>query len=327
MKNPYYSGPASDHFDGLRFVGPGGPATDKSRADLLKWRLGARKRPPWPKTFPSPFADRPPARVPGAEIRVSFVGHASFFVQTHGFNLLIDPVWSQRASPFRFAGPRRLNRPGVAFDDLPPLDAILVSHNHYDHMDAATLKRLRAANPCPVLTPLGNDAILRAIDPAIEARAHDWGERADIGPLRIHFEPALHWSARWLNDRRMALWCAFVIETPVSKIYHVADTAFGDGAIFEALREKHGAIDFAHLPIGAYAPRWFMRAQHVDPHESVAIFRIVGARRAIGHHWGTFRLTDEPIGEPVEKLTHALARENIAPERFAAARPGQVFVF
>ncbi len=324
MKNPYYSGPPSDHFDGLRFVAPGG-SRDKSRRELLKWQWGSRNRPPWPKTFPSPFADRPPPRVDGARLRVTFVGHASFLVQTHGVNLLIDPVWSDRASPFRFAGPKRVNAPGVALDDLPSLDAILVSHNHYDHMDADTLKRLAVARPCPVLTPLGNDTILQAIDPRIAAQAHDWGARVDVGALRVHFESALHWSARGLNDRRMALWCAFVIETPSAKIYHIADTAFGDGSVFEALREKHGAVDLAHLPIGAYAPRWFMRAQHVDPDESVAIFRLVGARRAIGHHWGTFRLTDEPIMEPAEKLGRALARESVAPERFRAARPGEAF--
>lgn len=322
MKNPYYSGPLSEHFDGLRFIPPGG-ARDKTRADLLKWQWGARTRPAWPKNFPAPERDTPPARVNGADIRVSYIGHASMLIQTHGINLLVDPVWAERASPFRFAGPRRVNAPGMRFDDLPPLDAILVSHNHYDHMDAATLKLLAIARPCPVLTPLGNDTILRAIDARIDARAFDWGARADIGPLRIHFEPALHWSARGLNDRRMALWCAFLIETPSANIYHVADTAFGDGAIFHALREKHTRVDLAILPIGAYAPRWFMRAQHVDPDESLAIFQIVGAECALAHHWGTFRLTDEPILEPVEKLAAALARENIAPERFATKRPGQ----
>ncbi|MDE2365065.1 MAG: MBL fold metallo-hydrolase [Hyphomicrobiales bacterium] len=323
-RNPYYSGPPSDHFDGERFFLPGGKRTDKSRADLARWQFGERNRPAWPKQFPAGPPDRPPPRVDGARLRVTHVGHASFLVQTQGVNLLIDPVWSQRASPLQRIGPRRVNAPGLLFEDLPPLDAVLVSHNHYDHMDSATLKRLAAARPCPVLTPLGNDAILRKIDRRIEAHAFDWGEVADIGPVRVHFEPAQHWSARRLSDRRMALWCAFVIETGAGKLYHIADTGYGDGEIFRALHRKHGAMRLAHIPIGAYEPRWFMRDQHIDPEEAVRIFQDIDAGQAIGHHWGTFRLTDEAIDEPPRRLAVALERAGVEAERFRASRPGEV---
>ena len=173
-RNPYYSGPPSDHFDGERFFLPGGKRTDKSRADLLRWQFGERNRPAWPASFPAGPADRPPERVEGAPLRVTHVGHASFLVQTLGVNLLIDPVWSERASPFQWLGPKRVNAPGIGFEDLPPLDAILVSHNHYDHMDKATLVRLVRQRPCPVLTPLGNESILRPMDGALEARAFDF---------------------------------------------------------------------------------------------------------------------------------------------------------
>lgn len=317
-ENPYYQGPESTHFDGLRFhLGP--LTRDKSRGDLLAWRFGG-ERAAWPASFPSPHQDHPPQRVEGDAIRVSYVGHASVLIQTHGVNLLIDPVWSERASPFTFAGPRRVNDPGVALEHLPPLDAVLVSHNHYDHLDLATLARLGARR---ILTPLGNDVIIRdTVGPNV-AEAHDWGARVPVGPgVFVHFEPAYHWSARGVLDRRMALWCAFVIETPSGAIYHIADTGFGDGAIFHRMREKHGGFKLAILPIGAYAPRWFMRDQHVDPEEAVRIMEICGARRAMAHHWGTFQLTDEPIDEPPQKLAEALARENIAPERFTALRPG-----
>jgi L-ascorbate metabolism protein UlaG (beta-lactamase superfamily) len=275
---------------------------------------------------PEAAQDRPPARVEGADIRISYVGHASLLIQTHGVNLLVDPVWSERASPVSFAGPKRVNAPGITLDDLPPLDAVLVSHNHYDHLDAAALSWLARERPAPVLTPLGNDTIMKGADAAIDARAYDWGARVEVARgVFVHFEPAYHWSARGLFDRRMALWCAFAIETPSGRIYHIADTAFADGAIFRAMREKHGAFDLAILPIGAYEPRWFMKAQHINPQEAVGIFEIVGAQRAMAHHWGTFQLTDEDIEAPPRALQAAMTQGGIAEERFRVFRPGEVF--
>ena len=326
VRNPYYDGPVSDHYDGLRFRVPG-VTREKSLADLVRWRFGGDKQ-PWPERFPSPFSDKPPARVEGGDLRVSYIGHASVLLQTHGLNILIDPVWSQRASPFGFTGPKRVNDPGVALKDLPPLDAVLVSHNHYDHLDMATLSAL-AGNPrTRFLTPLGNDAIMRDGDAAIRAQAYDWSTRVEIGAgVFVHFEPAYHWSARGLFDRRMALWCAFVIETPSGKIYHVADTGFADGAIFRQMRDKYGGFRLAILPIGAYEPRWFMREQHINPDEAVAILQLCGAERAMAHHWGTFQLTDEAIGEPPQRLAQALLKNAIAPERFQVKRPGEVLEF
>src|ERR1700730_7864212 len=179
----YYQGPVSDHFDGNRFFDPFG-APPRSRGDLLRWladrhRRGTRSK--WPGSAPSPYADQPPARVAGAGGRVSFVGHASWLIQTAGLNMLLDPVWSKRASPFRFVGPQRVNDPGIAFADLPPIDVVLVSHGHYDHLDLATLSRLATAHRARVITPLGNDTIMRNHDPAIGAEAHDWENRVDIG--------------------------------------------------------------------------------------------------------------------------------------------------
>ncbi|MCC2108741.1 MAG: MBL fold metallo-hydrolase, partial [Hyphomicrobiales bacterium] len=195
-RNPYYSGPPSDHFDGARFFLPGGRSTDKSRRDLLRWRFQSRELPAWPSEYPGLPRDKPPPRVHGAALRATFVGHATFLIQTQGVNLLVDPVWSERASPLRFAGPKRVNPPGIDFDDLPPLDAILLTHNHYDHMDMATLKRLAHQRPCPIVTPLGNDTILTKAIAKVDARAYDWGDVVRIGPLAVHLVPAQHWSAR-----------------------------------------------------------------------------------------------------------------------------------
>jgi len=324
-RNPYYSGPPSDHFNGERFFLPGGRSTDKSRLDLLRWRFRSRNLPEWPKIYPGLPQDRPPQRVEGGALRVTFVGHATFLIQTQGVNFLLDPVWSERTSPLSFAGPKRVNPPGIAFEDLPPLDAILLTHNHYDHMDVATLARLKRERPCPIITPLGNDTILRKVIRQVDARAFDWGDSVDVGGVRVHLTPAQHWSARGLYDRRMALWCGFVLETGAGKIYIAGDTGYGDGHLFRDIFVKHGAMRLALLPIGAYEPRWFMREQHVDPEEAVRMFQDVDAKAALGYHWGTFRLTDEAIDEPPKRLAIALERAGIAPERFRAARPGEVF--
>ena len=323
-RNRYYAGPASDHFDGSRFFQAGG-ARDRSVADLLRWRLGGAGA-PWPKSRPSLFRDRPSARVEGGALRVVALGHASFLIQTRGLNLLIDPVFAERASPSQWIGPRRVNAPGVAFDDLPPIDAVLVSHNHYDHLDLATLSALNKRDRPRILTPLGNDAIMAAHDRALAGEAFDWGARVALSAeVAVHFEPAYHWSARGLGDRRMALWCAFAIETPDGAIYCIGDTGFGDGAIFRDVRRKHGPPRLALIPIGAYEPRWFMRDYHIDPAEAVKVFALCGARAAIGHHWGTFQLTDEAIDAPPEALAAALREAGVEPARFQALLPGEVW--
>lgn len=322
--NRYYQGPPSDHFDGVRFFNTGQPSTDRSLGDILRWRWGER-RAPWPKgvevspATPEPVVDR---------LRVTMVGHATLLVQVAGVNLLTDPVWSDRASPVQFAGPRRVTRPGIAFDDLPPIHAVLLSHNHYDHLDLVTLRRLHDRHRPAMIMPLGNDAIVRRGIPDARIVVGDWGDRIAISDgIATTLTRANHWSARGVGDRRMALWAGHFVDTPAGSVWFAGDTGYGDGAIFREIRERHGAPKVALIPIGAYEPRWFMTSQHVNPAEAVSIMQDVGAERAIGIHWGTFQLTDEPRDAPLSALSSALSAVGQPPERFVPAHPGDVFDF
>jgi L-ascorbate metabolism protein UlaG (beta-lactamase superfamily) len=287
---------------------------------VLRWQFGGgRQRAAWPGWAPSPFTDMPPRRVTGNRVRLSFVGHASWLIQTSGLNILIDPVWSMRASPLAWAGPKRHNDPGIAFDALPPIDIVLVSHGHYDHLDIATLSKLAAKFAPRVIAPLGNDLTMRNADRAIKAEAFDWDDRVELGSgIAVTLVPTRHWSARGLFDRNKALWASFVLETPAGKVYIVCDSGYGDGNHFRRVRQAHGTLRLAILPIGAYEPRWFMKDQHMNPSDAVKALADCGAEQALAHHHGTFQLTDEAIDAPVIALDAALDEARTPRE------PGQV---
>ncbi len=323
--NPYFSGPRSDHFNGRRFFNPGGVLPSDFRG-LLKWQLTERGT-RWPRRFDSPFTPAvPEPRLEGGRLRVTMVGHASLLIQTSGLNLLTDPVWSDRVSPLSFVGPKRVNAPGINLDDLPPVDIVLVTHNHYDHLDLSTLKQIHERHRPLFITPLGNDTIIRKAIPDARFEVTDWGDHTGLsGGVSVFTEACHHWSARWSSDRRMALWAAFVIKTPHGNIYHVGDTGFHDGINYRKAAEKHAAFRLAILPIGAYEPRWFMAGQHQNPQEAVAGMQLANAAHAVGHHWGTFRLTNEAIEAPRHALEQALEQAGIADHRFRPLRPGEIF--
>jgi len=323
-----YSGPVSDHFDGTHFFDPDG-VPPKSLADLFRWQTGSqRERAVWPDWAPSPYADAPPARVDGAKVRLSFVGHASWLLQTAGLNILVDPVWSMRVSPVSWAGPKRHNDPGIAFVALPKVDVVLVSHGHYDHLDTPTLSRLAATSGPRVITPLGNDLTMREADQTIKAESFDWHDRVELGDgVAVTLVPTRHWTARGLFDRNKALWASFVLETPVGKLYIVCDSGYGEGKHFRRVAETHGPLKLAILPIGAYEPRWFMPRVHMNPADAVRAHRDLASRHSIGMHFGTFQLTTEPIDQPQADLAHALRDSGIPPDDFITLHEGETRIY
>ena len=266
--------------------------------------MATRKPGPWKSWTETPRFAPPPAGVD--DLRVTFVNHATVLVQTTGgVNVLTDPVWSQRVSPVSFAGPRRHKPVGVAFEDLPPIDLVVVSHNHYDHLDVSTLRRIARRDGPIFVTGLGNRALLEqnGIGRVLEL---DWWQAATISNrLTATAVPVQHFSGRGLADRNRTLWCGFVFSTAAGDVFFAGDTGYSD--VFGRIRERFPAIRLALLPIGAYRPEWFMGPVHVAPAQALQIHRDLGARTSLGIHHGTFRLTDEGQDEPAEEIRRLLA--------------------
>ena len=326
--------PVSEHFDGRRFFNPGGlPAG--TPLDVLRWKLTSRPA-RWPRSVANTHPVRIPDGVAADEVAATFVGHATFLLQFRGANLLTDPIWSACAGPFGRLGPRRVRPPALALDALPPLRAVLVSHNHYDHLDLPTLRALDRAQRPLFVTSLGNERWLkrRGIRDVVEL---DWWQTHPMGDgLSVTFVPAQHFAARGFTDRYKTLWGGFVVERKGVKLYFAADSGWFDG--FRAIGERLGPFDLALLPIGAYEPRWFMTPVHVTPEDAVQAHLDVRSRLSVAMHFGTFQLTDESIDEPIVRLRAALAERAIpegtfvVPEfgetiltRRAEARPGSTY--
>jgi L-ascorbate metabolism protein UlaG (beta-lactamase superfamily) len=287
----------SKHFDGKRFFNPDAPQAP-GFLDFLRWRLNSL-----PERSARFLWDvqqsKTPACTEGNELRVTLINHSTLLLQQYGANILTDPIWSRRASPFTWIGPRRRREPGVRWEDLPRIDIVLVSHNHYDHLDLATLHRLAARGESRFVVPVGVGRLLRSrnIGPVHEL---DWGESLSLAPVTIHSVPALHFSARGIFDRNRTLWCGYVIGAADRTVYFVGDTAFGDH--FAQIRKRFGAPRLALLPIGAYEPRWFMSPSHMAPDDAVRAHQILGAKTSIAIHHGTFQLGDEAIDTPKQFL-------------------------
>ena len=235
----------------------------------------------------------------GSGLRITLVNHSTVLLQQRGSNILTDPIWSERVSPLSWIGPRRRRKPGVRIEDLPHIDAVLISHNHYDHLDLATLRQLAARGGSTFIVPTGVSRLLRSenIGPAHEL---DWGQSLSLPGFTIHCVPALHFSSRGIYDRNMTLWCGYVIEYPERLVYFAGDTAFGQH--FAQIREKFGSPRLALLPIGACEPHWFMSPVHMTPEDAVRAHEILGAKTSIAIHHGTFQLADDGLDTPREQL-------------------------
>ncbi len=251
---------------------------------------------------------------------VTFVGHSTFLIQTSAGNILTDPMYSDRASPLPFLGPRRAREPGVRFDDLPAISVVLLSHNHYDHCDLRTLSALERRHSPVVITPLQNGPLVRSAGMR-RIEELDWWQESATAPMSVTVTPAQHFSARGPFDRNEALWGGFVFSVGGRRIFFAGDSGYGPH--FREVRERIGPVDLALLPIGAYEPRWFMKDIHMNPAEAVQAHLDLGARQSIGMHFGTFQLTPEGVAEPVAKLAEELEKRDVASARFRVLEFGE----
>lgn len=305
---PRWRGEISDHFDSARFHNQ--HSGWQSEGSFLKWQA-TRQSGEWPDHFDAPYGQPPPARVGDGRLRVTFINHSTTLIQIDGVNILTDPVWSKRVSPVSFTGPRRHRPPGIRFDDLPSIDLVLVSHNHYDHMDMATLRALQERHHPAIVAPLGNAALMRrhGIDGAIDL---DWWETTGhVSGIETTVVPARHFSARAISDRDRNLWGGFVVSGPSGNVYFAGDTGWGDH--FAAIGRRFAPIRAALLPIGSYMPRWFMHPAHIDPAQAVDAHVALGAGTSVAVHFGTFALGDDGEYDPVRDLHAALAGKGNLP--------------
>jgi L-ascorbate metabolism protein UlaG (beta-lactamase superfamily) len=317
--------PRSDHFNGKTFFHP--RVANKGLRDILKWRLTSRAA-SWPR--PVALAPQPSPPSPrGDEIVTTWIGHATFLLQTTRGNFLTDPVFSERASPVQWAGPQRAHAPGIAFEALPRIDAVLLSHDHYDHCDAPTLARLVMAHDPVFIAPLRHHDLLMAAGAKKIIELDWWQAHAFSGDVVITLTPSQHWSNRLGTPRNHRLWGGFFLRfgagPAARRVWFCGDSGY-DGETFRAIRLRCGAPNLALIPIGAYEPRWFMASMHMNPAEAIAAHRDVGARRSVAMHWGTFQLTDEAREAPVEALAASRREAGVGEEEFRVLAAGASFV-
>ena len=289
--------------------------------DVLRWKLGIAPQDPSSGAPDEPAKSRPftPAAAPTSGWQATWLGHASFLLQGCGRNLLIDPIFSNHCAPLPFPSLKRLVPPACRVEQLPAIDAVLLSHSHYDHLDLPSLRKL--GKQVPLIVPTGHAGWLGTRGFA-QVREMSWFDRAEIFPgIRVTATPAQHFTARTPFDRNRGHWCGWLVEGGGVKLWHAGDSGYCPA--FREIGERLGPIDFGMIPIGAYSPRWFMKPMHLTPEEAVRVFLETGCRQAAAMHWGTFRLTDEPMGEPPQRLAAELARCGIAPARFVAGDIGE----
>jgi L-ascorbate metabolism protein UlaG (beta-lactamase superfamily) len=325
--------PVSDHCDGQRFFNPHA-VTGRSFGDLLKW-MRTRERTAWPASAAMRRYDPPPPRVEPGQAAITFIGHSTFLVRTASMTFITDPVFTTHAGPLGRMGPRRVRPPALPTSALPPIDLVLVSHNHYDHLQPLSLALF--AGRASFVAPLGLRGLLPRESGRYGTRGRsdgdggngnhelDWWQRVKVQAAEVTCVPAQHFSARTPWDRNQTLWSGFIVSVDGVTIYFAGDSGYP--AQFAEIGARGAPIDVALLPIGAYEPRWFMQPMHMNPDEAVRAHVDVNARVSIGMHFGTFQLTDEAIDAPLRALEHARAAAGLAPAAFRVLDFGETAVF
>jgi N-acyl-phosphatidylethanolamine-hydrolysing phospholipase D len=268
---------------------------------------------------------------PKDPFQITWIGHSTFLIQINGINILTDPIFAERASPLSLVGPKRYTEPATVIENLAKIDFVLISHNHYDHLDQSSIAQLQQHSPqIKWFIPLGNRALLIDEDvPEDHIVEMDWWQERSIktslkSDIKFTCTPAQHWSARGLFDRFKALWSSWVIEIGDQKIYFAGDTGYND-VQFKEIGDRFKDFDLALIPIGAYAPRWFMKAMHVDPNEAIQMHRDLKSKFSIGMHWGTFPLTAEPAIEPMDQLKKLVKNLGLNENEFITIAIGETF--
>ncbi len=325
--NPYYE-PSRPHHtqEGFRNAYPHPEKAGFWDWKLEQWKLGVPKKPAEGYRFETVRGDLKYLAANRRDATVTWVGHATLLVQIGGLNVLTDPQFSERASPVSFAGPRRVVPPVPAIEELPHIDAVVISHDHYDHLDLATVTRLAAqpGGPPRFFAGLGMKRWFEraGIADVVEL---DWWQSVDFRGVQFSFVPVQHWSKRTLWDANQRLWGGWALRHPSFSFFFAGDTGYSQD--FADIGRKFGGFDLAAIPVGAYAPRWFMSIMHVDPAEAVKIHRDLLARQSVGIHWGTFDdLTDESLYEPPEVLAREREKAGLKPDDFFLMKHGETRV-
>lgn len=319
LSAPGYKGPVSDHFNGKKFFNPNGMQA-KGFASVVEWMLKSKKG-SWVKNYETSVGPVPASS--SEELIITFVNHSTFLIQWNNLNILTDPVWSERCSPFQFAGPSRMRPPGIHFEELPPIDAVLLSHNHYDHLDLPTVRKLHKLYEPVFVVPLGVGKFLNQHQIS-NIKEMDWWQATDFG-LQIMATPAQHFSSRGLMDRDKTLWCGYTLSDGDRKVYFAGDSGYGP--FFRDIGKKAGPMDVSLIPIGAYEPKWFMSPIHVSPSQSVQIHKDVASKHSIAMHFGTFPLADEGQGKAEEELIFSLEEAEVPQSEFIIPEEGQPMRF
>lgn len=317
-------GALSDHFDGKHFYNPTLPKGFlPAVSGVFKMLREGRSR--WPSFVSNKAVPNLQQKLAPGSVAITFVNHATFLLQTAGLNILTDPVWSERVSPTQWIGPRRVRKPGIPLEQLPRIDLILISHNHYDHLDVHTLKALNARFNPRVIAPLGNAMLLRSIGLKNVSELDWWEEIEFSAELALTFAPTQHFSGRTPWDRQQSLWGSYMLQARDRRIYFGADSGYSTH--FSEIQQRLGSPDLALLGIGAYEPRWFMQPMHMCPAEAVQAHQDLGSRQSVGMHFGTFQLSAEAIDQPPAELKDALSKEGIPDDEFITLEEGETRVY